>query len=156
MARLQRILTTGERAGSMQDRLDVEAVAGRGLIGDRYHAGRGTFSSRIAVAAGAREVSLIDSAALLECARRLGQAVNAAMLRRNLVIEGLELMTMRGRVLMIGDVRLQVVSSCPPCGLLSRRLGLDMRQALHGIGGMRAAVLTGGRLVIGTGVSLGP
>lgn len=138
----------------MREVASVEAIAGRGLVGDRYHAGRGTFSSRIAVAAGAREVSLIEATSIAECARRLGEPVDAAALRRNLVISGLDLMTLRGQVLAIGAVRLQVVSSCPPCGYLSRLCGRDMRHGLRGIGGMRAGVLVGGRLVVGAAIEV--
>ena len=147
--RLERILVAEHRGAPMRALERVEAAVGQGLIGDRYAAGRGTFSSRAAVMAGAREVSLVSMAAVAACSRRLDMPIEAAALRRNLVVTGLDLMTMRGQLLCVGDVRLEIVSSCPPCGYLSRLLGQDMRAGLHRIGGMRAAVRTGGLLIAG-------
>lgn len=152
--RLERVLIAPARGVAMRDVASVQAVAGRGLVGDRYHAGRGTFSARAAVAPGAREVSIIDAAAVATCAQRLNMPVDAALLRRNLVTSGLELKTLRGRVLAIGAVRLEIVSSCPPCGYLSRLCAHDMRLGLRGLGGMRARILTGGHLDAGAAMQI--
>lgn len=144
--RLEQILMASARGEPMRARDEVFAEAGRGLVGDRYHAGTGTFSGRFAVHAGVRELSLIDIAAVDECAQRLARRVSAADLRRNLVVAGLDLAALRGRCLRIGAVRLEVLSDCPPCGYLSRLLGHDMRRGLARIGGMRARVVDGGLL----------
>ena len=152
--RLERILIAGERGAPMRAVAQAEAARGQGLVGDRYHAGRGTFSKRAAVMPGARDVSLITRDAVALCSRRLGVPVEAALLRRNLVVDGLEIAALRGRTLAIGDVRLEIVSSCPPCGYLSRLLGLDMRTGLHRVGGMRAAVRTPGLLVAGAPIAI--
>lgn len=154
--RLEQIFIAGDRGAPMRALERVEAVVGQGLSGDRYAAGRGTFSSRAAVMAGAREVSLVTREAVFACGQRLGAPIEAAALRRNLVVSNLDLMSLRGRLLQIGDVRLEIVSSCPPCGYLSRLLDQDMRTGLHRMGGMRAAVRTGGALVAGTEIEIEP
>lgn len=145
-------------AGAPMQSLDwVDAVAGRGLVGDRYASGQGTFSGRMAVFEGAREVSLIDRASIAICNQRLQRQANNALhapdLRRNLVIEGMRLIEHKDQYLAIGDVVLQILGSCPPCGYLSRLLDTDMRRALRGIGGVRARVETGGVLRVGAAVS---
>lgn len=133
----------------MQRCASVQAIAGRGLEGDRYWLGEGTFSHRFEVAPGARSVSLIDTGCLAQCEKRLQCAINPSLLRRNLLVDGPDLMTLRGWTLCIGEVRLELLGSCPPCGYLSRLLGMDMRAALHGIGGMRARIISGGLLTQG-------
>lgn len=120
------------------------AVAGEGLIGDRYQAGIGTFSSRFEIVSGARALSLLDSDSLRRCGERLGRVFSSAELRRNLLIDGLDLMALRGHTLRIGEVRIELVGSCPPCAYLSRLLQADMRCGLRAIGGMRARILVGG------------
>lgn len=138
----------------MQSRQRALAVAGAGLQGDRYHAGTGTFSSRFEVVPGARALTLLDTAALRRCNQRLGRAFEPADLRRNLLIDGLDLMALRGHGLRIGEVRIELVGACPPCGYLSRLLQADMRAGLHGIGGMRARIVNGGVVAVGMAVVL--
>lgn len=130
----------------------VPAIAGRGLAGDRYEQGIGKFSGRFEVVAGARQVSLVDATAIVECNARLGSHLSACDLRRNLVISGLALEALVGAVLCIGDVRLRVTGGCPPCGYLSRLLDVDTRLGLRHIGGARAAIIEGGLLMVGASV----
>ncbi|GAB3685472.1 MOSC domain-containing protein [Salinisphaera aquimarina] len=156
MASLQRILTAPTRGASMVDAGAIEAIPGRGLAGDRYWVGTGTFSGRPGVFAGARELSMIDVAAIALCNERLaldaGAQLDAADLRRNLVVAGLELPALRQRLIRVGPVTLEIVSSCPPCGYLSRLLGVDARQALRGIGGVRARIVDAGWLQVGDAI----
>jgi|GEM_PF-474105 len=156
--RLARILVAEGRGAPMQDCRTAQAVAGRGLVGDRYWAGCGTFSGRSEVWAGAREISMIDTAAVAECNRRLACAgspgVDAAALRRNLVIDELDLMTPGRSWLRIDAVEFEILGTCPPCGYLSRLLDQDMRRALYRIGGVRARVHVGGALNRGAAVEV--
>ena len=148
-AHLAQIWTAPSRGAAMQRCERVRAEPGRGLVGDRYHAGTGTFSGRYEVKPGVREVSLIHDSAIAECSRRLARPVDAGMLRRNLVIAGLSETDLRGHTLRIGEVRLEILASCPPCNYLSRLLAMDMRRGLSHIGGMRGRIAAGGLLVQG-------
>jgi MOSC domain-containing protein YiiM len=132
----------------------IAAIAGRGLAGDRYEQGIGKFSGRFEVVAGARDVSLIDAAAVARCNALLGSHLSACDLRRNLVISGLNLDALHGAVLAIGDVRLRVIGGCPPCGYLSRLLGMDAVRGLRHLGGARAAILESGVLTVGAVVEV--
>ena len=152
--RLQGIYTAPTRGAPMQSLTHAEVVAGEGIVGDRYQRGCGTFSARFEIVQGARALSLIDSISLDECNQRLGTSLAPAQLRRNLWLDGLDLMALRGCTLAIGEARIELVGACPPCGYLSRLLGEDMRRGLHGIGGMRARVLAGGVIEPGMAVAL--
>ena len=154
MLRLQRILTAPRAGAPLVDHDAITAVAGRGLLGDRYYHGCGTFSGRAGVFPGVREVSIIDAGAIALCNQRLGTALDAAAFRRNLVVEGLPQRPRRGARLAIGEVVLEILSSCPPCGYLARLWGADARAGLHGIGGVRARIVVGGRLTVGAAAAL--
>ncbi|WP_147418245.1 MOSC domain-containing protein [Salinisphaera sp. Q1T1-3] len=165
MATSDEVMTTGAGrvvglyvtavAGAPMDAIDcAEAVAGQGLIGDRYQAGCGTFSGRYAIGEGARALSLIDTADIARCGERLGRSIAPADLRRNLAIAGLDLLVLRGRRLVIGDVVVRLIGRCAPCGYLSRLLQADMRAGLYRGGGVRAAIETGGALRLGDRVTV--
>lgn len=151
---LDAICIAATAGAPMRSLSQVEAISGHGLAGDRYAQGLGTFSGRFEVAAGARHVSLIDAAAVVECNAGLGTHLSALEMRRNLVVSGLDLAELHGAVLAIGDVRLRVVGGCPPCGYLSRLLGVDARQGLRHIGGARAAIIESGLLRVGAVVDV--
>lgn len=151
--RLVGIFIAPTRGAPMVAHDAATAEVGRGLAGDRYYHGTGTFSRRAGLFAGARELSVIEAAAVDQCNARLRVAgereIEAGDLRRNLVVAGLDLRAHRDQTLGIGAVHIVVRSTCPPCGYLGRRLGADMRDALRGIGGVRAAVIRDGRLAVG-------
>lgn len=146
---LTAIYIAATAGAQMCSKPQINAIAGRGLAGDRYELGVGTFSGRFEIEAGARHVSLIDATAVAECNARLGSQLIDCDLRRNLVISGLNLDALHGAVLAIGDVQLRIIGGCPPCGYLSRLLGVDARNGLRHIGGVRASIIEGGLLTVG-------
>lgn len=126
----------------------VRAVKGRGLEGDRYFFGRGTFN-RPQLDQSVREVSILPYASLAECNRRLDTDLDFADLRRNLVIEGFDAEQVGDRVFGIGEAEFRIVRTCPPCGYLSRLLGEDMMRGLKYIGGYRAVIVKSGMVQCG-------
>ena len=117
----------------------VEAVAGAGLIGDRYAGGSGN-----------RGVTLIQAEHLPAVAALSGHArVSPALLRRNLVVSGLPLVALKGRRFRIGDVLLEGVDECDPCSRMEAALGPGGYNAMRGHGGLCARVLEGGRIRVG-------
>lgn len=148
MAELHRILIAPRAKAPLQPLLSVEAIAGRGLRGDRYFFATGSFNRAECFSHG-RQLSLISLNAIAECNHRLGLALPAEAFRRNLVIAGLDVTLLLGRTFRIGDVRLQGLRHCHPCRLLSRLTGADMINGLKGLGGIRAAILDSGTLYPG-------
>ena len=131
----------------------VEAVKGRGLRGDRYFYGRGTFN-KTQLAQHVREVSILSYEALEACNSRIESSLNFPDLRRNLVIEHFDAGLLEGKEFQIGSAIFRIVRTCPPCRYLSRLLGEDMMTGLKYIGGYRASIVQSGILHVGDEITL--
>jgi hypothetical protein len=117
----------------------VTAHAGRGLEGDRYVDGRGTFSNRYARGI---DVTLIEAEAL----EALG--FTPADARRNVVTRGIDLNALTGARFRIGDVEVQGQRLCEPCAHLARLSPGTLRPLVHR-GGLRADIVVGGTIRVG-------
>jgi MOSC domain-containing protein YiiM len=126
---------------------EAQAVAGRGLVGDRGE----VRPSRV------RQVTLIDAAAISAAAARLGLAtIDPALLRRNVVVEGVDFVAARGQRLRVGEVLLAITGPCDPCARMEEALGEGGFEALRDRGGLTATVLEGGILRIDSPVEIEP
>src|SRR3977135_2707246 len=81
----------------------VEAVAGRGLVGDRYFLKDGTFSAKDGPD---REVTLIETEALEGLTGENEHQLHAHQTRRNLLTAGVPLNHLVGKTFAIGSVTL--------------------------------------------------
>src|SRR5713226_860840 len=79
----------------------VEAVPGRGLVGDRYYLKEGTYSAKDGPD---REVTLVEVEALEGLAREYLITLQPAQTRRNLLTRGVPLNHLVERVFTIGSV----------------------------------------------------
>lgn len=122
------------------------AVAGRGLEGDRYHAGVGSFSRWPDPG---RAVSLIAAEAIEAVLRETGIDLGEGRSRRNLVTRGADLGALVGRTFRVGGVVLRGNRPCQPCAYLERLVGPGTFAALKGRGGLRADVVEGGVIQVG-------
>jgi MOSC domain-containing protein YiiM len=120
---------------------EVDAEAGRGLVGDRYHGTRH------------RHVSLQGAAALAEAAERLGRPVSWELTRRNVTVDGLDVPTAPGTRLRVGGALLEVVRVAAPCKLLDDTLGPGAQEALRRRAGTVFRVLESGAIRVGDPVS---
>jgi MOSC domain-containing protein YiiM len=112
---------------------------GQGLVGDRH-----------ARAGGARQVTLIAAESLAAIASHLGvAAVPPESLRRNLVTSGLNLIALKGRQIRIADAVLEISGECHPCSRMEEAFGPGGYNAVRGLGGLTARVITGGPIRIG-------
>ena len=118
------------------------AVAGRGLEGDRYHDGKGTFSHW----RGRRDLTLVEAEALEEAALEPGEA------RRNVVVRGVDLNGLVGRRFRVGAVECEALELSPPCKHLEKLTRPGVMRALAGRGGVRAAILADGEIAVGDAV----
>lgn len=131
----------------------VKAIAGRGLQGDRYFFGQGSFN-RAPLDQNCREVTLISYEAIATCESRTGTSLPPEAFRRNLVIKDFDLLSLKGKRFRIGDVLLEYARTAPPCRLLSRLTDVDMMTGLKGLGGIRATILESGTLQVGETLTL--
>jgi nitroimidazol reductase NimA-like FMN-containing flavoprotein (pyridoxamine 5'-phosphate oxidase superfamily) len=115
----------------------VEAEAGKGLVGDRYHGTRH------------RHVTVQSLTALAEGAARLGAPIDPGATRRNLTLTSGEVPTTPGARLRIGEVLLEVVRVAAPCRLLDDWIGRGAMEALRRRGGSVCRVLESGTITVG-------
>jgi MOSC domain-containing protein len=115
------------------------AVAGRGLEGDRYGAGRGTFSGN----GRGYELTLVAEESLAAAGVGWEEA------RRNVVTRGIDLNALAGRRFRVGEVECIGRRLAEPCAHLERltRPGI-MRPLVHRAG-LRADILVGGQITLG-------
>ena len=130
---------------------EVLAVAGRGLDGDRYFLGVGSFSRWPGEG---RAVSLIEREAIDAVRREHGIDLGGGRSRRNIVTSGIELAGLVGKTFRIGGALLRGVRPAAPCKYLERRTAPGAMDSLKGRGGLRADVLESGVLRVGDAVSV--
>lgn len=136
---------------SVEARDSVEAVAGRGLRGDRYFAEAGTFSGR---AGGGREITLIESEAVDAIAREADVDLAPGEHRRNVTTRGVALNHLVDEQFRVGDAVCLGVRLCEPCSHLQSLVGQpDVLPALVHRGGLRAEIAEGGSIAVGDAVS---
>ncbi|HVL58124.1 MAG TPA: MOSC domain-containing protein [Burkholderiaceae bacterium] len=137
-----RVVWIGLRAARRAPVRAVEAAvaeADSGLLGDHYGRRHGS-----------RQVTLVQAEDLAAIASYLGQReVDPALLRRNIVTQGINLRALKGRRFRIGSVVLEHTGECHPCSRLEEALGTGGYNAVRGHGGITARVLSGGELRIG-------
>lgn len=133
-------------AAAMQTVSQVRAIAGRGLEGDRYFVGIGTYSKNPGTG---RHVTLIESEAIEGLKREYGVELAPNQTRRNVVTRAIALNHLVEREFFVGAVRLRGARLCEPCAHLEK---LSARGALRGLihrGGLRAEILTSGTIHVG-------
>ena len=128
----------------------VRAVPGKGLEGDRYFAGVGTYSKMKGTG---REVTLIEDEALEALFDEAGLEVAPGGSRRNIVTRGVPLNHLVNREFRVGEVTLRGMRLCEPCSHLERLTQTTgVRRALVHRGGLRAEIITEGVIRVGDSV----
>jgi hypothetical protein len=115
------------------------AAPGRGLEGDRYADGRGTFSTP----GRGYELTLVEAEALAEVELSWEDA------RRNVVVEGLGLNALVGRRFRVGGVECVGRRLAEPCAHLERLVRPGIMRPLVHRAGLRADILAGGTIRVG-------
>lgn len=132
-----------ERRGPIVTPSHVDMCPDRGLLGDRYQGRSGT-----------RQVTLFQWEHLAAIAAYIGWAqLDPALLRRNLGVQGLNLLALKGKDFYVGEVLLRHTGACHPCSRMEEVLGTGGYNAMRGHGGITAQVLRGGQMAIGDAVS---
>ena len=129
----------------------VLAVADRGLQGDRYFNGAGSFSRW---PGSGRGISLIEQETIEAVSAEYGIDLSAGRSRRNLVTTGIRLEELNGRKFRIGGALFRGARVCAPCKYLERLVGAGTFESLKGRGGLRADVLETGIIRVGDPILL--
>lgn len=141
-------------AGAMPQATErARATAGRGLDGDRYAAGAGTWSQRPGAG---RHLTLIAQEDLDAVAREAGIRLEPAASRRNVLTEGIDLRSLIGKRFWIGSALCLGVRLCEPCAYLESKTHPGVLQAFVHRAGLRAEVLESGEIVKGAAIREAP
>jgi MOSC domain-containing protein YiiM len=150
MSRVVEILVAGSPTEPMVSRESVRAVPGRGLEGDRYFDGSGTFSPHPQKPD--FEITLIERENIEAFARESGLPFTSRHARRNIVTEGADLNALAGQEFMIGDVVIRGIRLCEPCSYLAKSTFSEVLKGLAHKGGLRAQILSAGAIRIGDAI----
>jgi MOSC domain-containing protein YiiM len=134
--RVEGITLVVDETGAIRTVDAVDAEAGRGLDGD-YHA----------------DLTLIAAEALEGLHADTGISLAGEQSRRNLLTRGIDLNALVGQRFTVGDVEAVGVELAEPCTKLQRISGEPgvLRGLVHR-GGLRADVVSGGRISVGDAI----
>ena len=117
--------------------VDEVVISTDGLSGDHGRSGK-------------RAVTLIQQEHLAAIGSYLGQApVAPEILRRNLLVSGINLAALKGREVQVGEAVLRFTVICAPCSRMEEALGKGGYSAVRGHGGSCAEVVQPGRVAVG-------
>lgn len=131
------------RRAPVREVTEVRAEMASGLEGDHY-AGRPQSK---------RQVTLISVEHIQAIASMLHRTeVDPGLLRRNIVVKGLNLLALKNRQFQVGEAILEMTGECHPCSRMERNLGAGGYNAVRGHGGITARVLRAGLIRLGDDV----
>ncbi len=116
----------------------VECVAGRGLRGDRFFDHKENYKGQVTLFAW----EVFDALRRVRSRPELSPSV----LRRNLVVEGLDFDALIGQRFALQGVELEGTEECRPCYWMDQAVGSGAEEWLKGRGGLRCRILTDGML----------
>ena len=122
-------------------RVTAANLAIEGLVGD--HASKGK-----------RALTLIQAEHLDVVAGLMNRtALDPVVLRRNVVVSGMNLHALRHQTARIGEAVVRITGPCPPCSRMEEVLGHGGYSAMRGHGGFYAEVLSEGAVSVGDSVT---
>ncbi|MDT3402556.1 MOSC domain-containing protein [Mucilaginibacter terrae] len=118
----------------------VEALTLKGLAGDHFS---GSATSK-------RQITLIQHEHIALIASVMQQEdLSPGLLRRNVVVKGINLHAFKDRRFWVGNALLEYTGECHPCSRMEDVLGPGGYNAVRGHGGITARIIQGGEIVVG-------
>src|SRR4030067_1291160 len=139
-----------EATRPMKSLILVNAIAGKGLEGDRYYRATGTYSNKPDPA---RQVTLIEMESIEALQSEHGIRILPGDTRRNLVTRDVALNHLVGKEFKVGETLLRGIRLCEPCTHLESLTQEGVMSGLVHRGGLRAEILSGGLIKVDDEVS---
>lgn len=149
---VERVFVAAAGGETMRSVDAVQALAGRGLEGDRYATRRGYWTD-----VDECQVTLIAAEDLDGISESSGVAVQDGQHRRNIVTRGLDLRALAGRTFRIGEATFAFDRPRPPCRYIEAITEPGMTRALAARrGGICVRVVEPGRVRVGDTIEVLP
>jgi MOSC domain-containing protein YiiM len=122
---------------------EVECVSGRGLRGDRFFDYQENYKGQVT----------FFSMEVFEklCAQFAIDDKPAGVLRRNVIVSGVDLLSLIGKDFEIQGVKLHGTQHCAPCEWMNVAFAPGAQQFLIENAGLRARILSDGKITVGDG-----
>jgi MOSC domain-containing protein YiiM len=141
-----------DKGAPMRALAEVRAVPGRGLEGDRYFLGAGTFTGDQRRDSEVTLMALEDLQAMEE---ETGVKLSPGDVRRNVVTESVDLRALVGHEFRVGTVRLRATRLSEPCRHLATLTDGRVLKGLAHRSGLQAQILTEGVIRLGDVIMIG-
>lgn len=123
--------------------VDEAEISEIGLVGDFFKGAAGA----------SRAVTLIQAEHLPVVANILSREfIDPALLRRNIVVSGINLKSLKQKQFQIGSAILLGTGNCAPCSFMEEQLGPGGFNAMRGHGGITASIILPGKIAVGDSV----
>lgn len=100
-----------------------------------------------------RQVTLIQFEHIEMVAKLLKKGkINPTLLRRNIVVSGINLLAFNDAEFTIGTARLKMTGLCHPCSRMEKNLGEGGYNAMRGHGGITCEIIENGKIKVGDDV----
>jgi len=145
MSKVYQIAISRNSKGKMESVDSIEAVAGKGIVGDRHFKDQNEKKCQI---------TLIE----FENINYYNELSQASILpidfRRNIITEGIELNQLVGKEFFIGAVKVKAHDLCRPCKYLQEKLEQkNFIKELIKKGGLRCEILISGKIFLGNKIT---
>ena len=128
------------RGGSITSVKSVDALKGRGLVGEKHFKENNEKRAQI---------TLIEIENINHYNKITGTKIPAINFLRNIVTEGIQLNVLVGKEFFIGTVKVKAHDLCRPCKYLQESLQQKntVKELLHS-GGLRCEILSSGKICV--------
>lgn len=115
----------------------AECVSGQGIRGDRFFGYKEDYKGQLTLFSW-------EVFTQLKSEMQAPEGIGPEALRRNIIVEGLDLGELIGREFELQGVRLQGVEECRPCVWMDQAVKPGTEQWMKGRGGLRCRILSDG------------
>ena len=126
----------------IRDLEEVELVAGKGIVGDRYFDHKPDFKGQVTLFAEEVWEEVKEKFDLPDLA--------ASEFRRNAIVSGVDLNTLIGQRFALGELELTGSEEAKPCYWMDEACAPGVEEFLRGKGGLRCRIVKGGLLSKGS------